>query len=55
MKFTKVFAGYYIYGKWEIIKMGGAWKVSKGLYSPHFTWSPNLSDAKQFIAQMEAK
>jgi hypothetical protein len=54
MKLTKIDAGWYRYGKWEIQKLHGAWLVQKGsLFPEHSTWASNLNDAKQFISVME--
>ena len=56
MKFRKIFAGYYHYGHWEIIKLHGAWSVKK-VYSnanqQHFTWCSTIKEAKQYIARIE--
>jgi hypothetical protein len=56
MKFTKLDAGSYRYGKWSIEKLDGAWLVRKGdLYPEHSTWENTLKGAKQFIERMEIK
>jgi hypothetical protein len=55
MKLTKIDAGSYRYGKWEIVKMHGAWLVQKGsLFPEHSTWENTLKGAKEFITRMEA-
>ena len=54
MKFTKIYAGFYRYGKWSIQKIDGAWLVRKGdLYPEHLTWENTLKGAKEFIEIME--
>ena len=55
MKFTKLNAGSYRYGKWSIEKYDGAWLVrSSQFYSEHTTWENTLKGAKQYIERMEA-
>jgi hypothetical protein len=57
MKFTKFYAGSYRYKNWEIVKLHGAWRVTKGstIYPSEFTWASTLKEAKEFIATKEAK
>ena len=54
MKFTKIDAGSYRYGKWEIEKLQCAWLVrSEQLHPEHSTWASTLKEAKAFITMME--
>jgi hypothetical protein len=57
MKFTKFYAGSYRYKNWEIVKLHGAWRVTKGstIYPSEFTWASTLKEAKEFITTKEAK
>jgi hypothetical protein len=56
MKFTKLSAGSYRYGKWSIEKLDGAWLVRKGeFYIEDSTWENTLKGAKQYIERREIK
>ena len=55
MKLTKIDAGSYRYGKWQIQKISGAWLVEKGMLYPEYsTWENTLKGAKEFITRIEA-
>jgi hypothetical protein len=54
MKFTKLSAGSYRYGKWSIEKLDGAWLVRKGeFYIEDSTWENTLKGAKLYIEKRE--
>ncbi len=57
MKLTKMWAGYYCYKNWEVKKLYGSWRVTKGstIYPSEFTWASTLKEAKEFITTKEAK